>query len=189
MMLGVFLLVSVYMQDVLGMTAVAAGAGLLAVRATQTVVAPLGARAARALGARPLMVAGMLGMTAGVALLARAPASGAYARDLLPGLLVLGVAIPLLFLTVSMAALDAAGDDHAGLASGLLNTCQWVGGAVGIALASAVAAAREGAPAGGVQAGLWACAALGLIGTALALALPRGGGALAPSPAPLPAAR
>ncbi len=201
MMLGGFLLVSVYMQDVLGLSAIAAGAGLLAVRATQTVVAPLGARAARALGARPLMIAGMLGMTAGIALLARAPGSGSYARDLLPGLLVLGVAIPLLFLTVSMAALDAAGDDHAGLASGLLNTCQWVGGAVGIALASAVAAAREGALAGrgagavdtlagGVQAGLWACAVLGVVGTSLALALPRASaGALVPSATAQPAAR
>ena len=201
MMLGCFFLVTVYMQDVLGLSAIAAGAGLLAVRGTQTVCAPLGARAAGALGARPLMIAGMLGMTTGTALLARAPASGSYARDLLPGLVVLGVAIPLVFLTVSMAALDAAGGDHAGLASGLLNTCQWVGGAIGIALASAVAAARENALAGrgagsvaalagGVQAGLWACAVLGVVGTSLALALPRTpAGAPAPPAAAQPAAR
>ena len=200
MMLGGFLLVTVYMQDVLGLSAIAAGAGLLAVRATQVVMAPLGARAARALGARPLMIAGMLGMTTGVALLAHAPGSGSYVRDLLPGLVVLGVAIPLLFLTVSMAALDAAGDDHAGLASGLLNTSQWVGGAVGIALASAVVAARERALAGhgagavealagGAQAGFWACAVLGVLGTSLALTLPRATGAPLGSATSRPAAR
>jgi hypothetical protein len=140
------------------------------------------------------MVAGMLGMTGGVALLSRAPGGGSYAADLLPGLLVLGLAVPLLFLTVSMTALESAGDEHAGLASGLVNTSQCLGGAVGIALASAISAAHSdglraagldgaAAVAGGVQAGLLGCAALGVAGTALALALLR-----LPTTAPAPSA-
>ena len=184
MMLGTFLLLAVYMQDVLGLSAMVAGAGLLSVRATQTVFANLGARAAGTLGPRPLMIAGMVGMTGGLALLSHAPADGSYAADLLPGLLMLGMTIPLVFLTVSMATLEAAGDRHAGVTSGLVNTCQWLGGAIGIALASAMAAAREGAMAragadplaavaGGVRAGLLACVAMGLVGTLLAMALPR----------------
>jgi EmrB/QacA subfamily drug resistance transporter len=173
MMLGSFLLLALHMQEVLGMSPIQTGAGLLAVRATSAVWAPLGARLVAAAGARPVLTGAMAAMTAGLALLARAPAGGGYAPGLLPGLLVLGLAIPALFLTVNLIALEGVPVADAGLASGLLNTSQWVGGAVGVAAVSAV----------GAGAGLWACAALGLAGTAVALGTLR-----APRGAAVPAA-
>jgi MFS family permease len=172
MMLGSFLLLALYMQGPLGLSPVEAGAGLLAVRATSAVWAPLGARLVTALGAPALLAGGMAAMTGGLALLARAPAGGSYAADLLPGLLVLGLAIPLVFLGVNVLALRGAPPEDAGTASGLLNTSQWLGGAVGVAGVSAM----------GVAPGLWACAALGAAGTAVALALR----ASRPAPDPAP---
>jgi EmrB/QacA subfamily drug resistance transporter len=162
-MLGSFLLLTLHMQEALGMSPIEAGVGLLAVRATSAVWAPLGARLVAAVGGRALLAAAMAAMTAALAALARAPADGGYAADLLPGLLVLGLAIPLAFLTVNLIALEGVPAADAGLASGLLNTSQWVGGAVGVAAVSAV----------GAGAGMWVCVALGLAGTAVALALVR----------------
>jgi predicted MFS family arabinose efflux permease len=181
MMLAAFLLLTLHMQSVLGMSPIAAGAGLLAARATSVLVAPAAARMAPIVGPRRLMVAGMAAMTAGLLVLARAPADGAYAADLLPGLLMLGVAIPVLFLTINLVALAAAPAGSTGMASGLLNTSQWVGGALGAAGAGAMAG---GAAPGAIQAGLWACAALGVAGTLLALAMARGSRRAAPTPAP-----
>lgn len=172
MMLGSFLLLTLYMQDVLGMGAVAAGAGLLAVRGTSVVWANVGARLANAVGAPAVMLAAMAGMTGALLLLARAPAAGSYGRDLLPGLLVLGAAIPMLFLAVNVTALQGVAARHSGLASGLLNTSQWIGGALGIAAVSALGAAGGAA---GIRAGFVACAALGGAGCAVAAALLRRG--------------
>jgi EmrB/QacA subfamily drug resistance transporter len=172
MMLGSFLLLVLYMQGALGLSPIEAGAGLLAVRATSAVWAPLGARLVAAAGARTVLAGAMAAMTGALALLARTPADGRYVADLLPGLLVLGLAIPLIFLTVNLLALEGAPAADAGLASGLLNTSQAVGGAVGVA---AVAAAGAGP-------GLWTCVALGVAATAIALALLR-----APRGVPLPA--
>ncbi len=185
MMLAAFLLLSLHMQGAAGMSPIAAGAGLLAARATSAVVAPVAGRLAPRVGARRLMVLGMAAMTAGLALLAGAPADGvAYTTDLLPGLLILGVAIPVLFLTVNIVALESAPAGRAGLASGLLNTSQWVGGALGASGAGALAGG--GAP-GAIAAGLWCCAALGVAGTLLALALVRRASRPGVTPAPAPA--
>ena len=163
MMLGSFLLLVLYMQGVLGLSPIEAGAGLLAVRATSAVWAPLGAGLVAAAGARTVLAGAMAAMTGALALLARAPEDGRYVADLLPGLLVLGLAIPLIFLTVNLLALEGAPDADAGLASGLLNTSQAIGGAVGVAAVTAL----------GAGAGLWTCVALGVAGTAVALAMLR----------------
>ena len=163
MMLGSFLLLVLYMQGVLGLSPIEAGAGLLAVRATSAVWAPLGARLVAAAGAwtvlrrrhggddrRPRAA----GADAGGRPLRRRPAAR---------LLVLGLAIPLIFLTVNLLALEGAPDADAGLASGLLNTSQAIGGAVGVAAVAAL----------GAGPGLWTCVALGVAGTAVALAMLR----------------
>lgn len=182
MMLATFLLLVLYMQEVLGMSALAAGAGLVATRGVSVLVAPCAGRLVGAVGAGAPMVAAMAAMTGALALLARAPTDGSYARDLLPPLLVLGVAIPVLFLTINVAALRAAPRGAEGLASGLLTTAQWVGGALGAAAAGAVAG---GAGAGGIAAGFWLCAAAGVAGTALAATLARrAAGDQAPAGAP-----
>ena len=164
MMLGSFLLLALYMQGVLGLSPIEAGAGLLAVRATSAVWAPLGARLVAAAGARTVLAGAMAAMTGGLALLARAPDDGGYVADLLPGLLVLGLAIPLIFLTVNLPGPRGRARTRT---PGSRRACSTprsaIGGAVGVAAVSAI----------GVGAGLWTCVALGVAGTAVALAMLR----------------
>ena len=168
-MLASFLLLTLQLQVLLGLSPLAAGAALLAARGTGFAIAPGLARIASRTGGRPLCSGGMLGMAASMLLLARVPADGSYASDVLPGLLVLGLAMPTLFLGTSLVALEGVQPAQSGVASALLTTSQWLGGAIGVALATAVAgpgAAVDGsaALADGVQTGFVLAAALALAG-------------------------
>jgi len=181
MMLGTFLLLSLALQQVLGRSAIVAGAGLLAVRGTSILWAQVGARLVTRVGARRVLVAGILAMTAGIASFTRVSPGGSYAADLLPGLLVIGVGIPFLFVSLSSLALAGVPSRDTGVATGLLNTSQWVGGALGIALVSAflsttgdggrLEGARLDELAAGLREGFWACAGLGVLGLATTLVL------------------
>jgi EmrB/QacA subfamily drug resistance transporter len=166
-MLASFLLLTLAMQELLGYSPIEAGLGLLAVRGTSVVWARVAARAATRIGARAVLVVGMAALTAGVLSFVRVDASSSYAEALLPGLLVLGLAIPFLFVSVSILALAGVPAGRAGVASGLLNTSQWTGGAVGLALVSTVAGAA-GIDAAGLRAGFVVCALLGVAGLGLA---------------------
>ena len=104
------------------------------------------------------------------------PVDGSYASDLLPGYLMVGVGIAFAFVPVSIAALAGVAEREAGLASGLINTSQQIGGAVGTAVASTVftshfkIARRDGnarmpdALTGGYRLGFWALAVFGVAG-------------------------
>jgi MFS family permease len=77
-------------------------------------------------------------MIAGMACYTQIPAHASFASDLLPGYLFVGFALPFTFIPVSIAALAGVAEPEAGLASGLINTAQQVGGAIGVAIASSV---------------------------------------------------
>jgi hypothetical protein len=121
--------------------------------------------------------AGMVAMCAGIATFTGLTPGGSYAGDVLPGLLVLGLAIPFLFLSVSVVATAGVRPDDAGATSGLLSTCQWVGGAIGVALASTVAGLGSEADltvaAGAIADGFWLPLGLGVAGLAVAVRLLR----------------
>ena len=115
---------------------------------------------------------------------AQIPVHGAYASDLLPGYLMVGFGLGLSFIPVSIAALAGVGPREAGLASGLINTSQQIGGAIGVAIAVTVATShaksllRSGhAPADALTHGyalaFWVVAGLAAAGVVLALALVR----------------
>ena len=79
------------------------------------------------------------------------PVDASYWSDLLPGYLLVGFALPFTFIPVSIAALAGVEQHEAGLASGLINTAQQIGGAIGVAVASSVSlshfnASRDGEP-------------------------------------------
>jgi hypothetical protein len=119
------------------------------------------------------MAVAMGAMAASTALLAHVPADGSYAVDVLPGLLLFGAAIPLAFATVNGLTLQAAPPGAEGAASGLMNTAQWVGGALGAAAASAHAGPMGAGPAAlaaGARDGFAMCAAAGVAGCAIAAA-------------------
>ena len=172
-MLAVFGLLPLYLEGVLGMATVAAGASVLAARLTAVVTARPAAWLISRLGLRPAMACAMAAMAAAAGLLARVPADGSFSADVLPALLLFGAAIPLAFATVNGLTLDAAPPGAEGAASGVMNTAQWLGGALAAAAASALAGPSDAAPAAlaaGVRDGFAMCAAAGVAACAIAAA-------------------
>jgi EmrB/QacA subfamily drug resistance transporter len=133
-----FFLLTLYVQNVLGFSPLKTGFTFIATAGT----AVLSAGAAQALttkvGAKPIIIIGLALLTAAMVWYSRIPIDGNYASDLLPGYLMVGVGIAFAFVPVSIAALAGVAEREAGLASGLINTSQQIGGAVGTAVASTV---------------------------------------------------
>ncbi|HEU5279349.1 MAG TPA: DHA2 family efflux MFS transporter permease subunit [Gaiellaceae bacterium] len=136
---AMFLMLTLYMQQVLGMSALRTGVGYLAVAGTAVIWANVAAQAVNRIGVKPALIFGMSMLTIGLLYFTQVSADGSYWADLFPGFLVLGVAIPFAFVPITIAALARTKPQEAGLASGLINTSQQIGGAVGIALLSTIA--------------------------------------------------
>ncbi len=138
-MFSMFLMLTLYMQQVLGMSALKTGLGYLAVAGTAVIWANVAAQVVNRIGVKPALIFGMSMLTLGLLLFTQVSVDGSYWADLFPGFLVLGVAIPFAFVPITIAALAGTKPQEAGLASGLINTSQQIGGAVGIALLSTIA--------------------------------------------------
>jgi EmrB/QacA subfamily drug resistance transporter len=141
--IGFQFLLSLYLQRVLGYGPIEAG---LAVVPTAVVIGivSLGfsARLNTRFGLRAVLVVGLVLIAAALALLTRLPADGHYPVDILPSLLVLGVGAGLALPAVTTLAMSGATPGDAGLASGLVNTTQQVGAALGLAVMASLAASR-----------------------------------------------
>ena len=143
-MFGVFFFVSLYMQNVLGYSAVKAGATFLPMTVLIILVAPIAGKASDRLGSRWLMATGM--SLVGVSLLLYAQLdTGSGFWNLLPAMLTGGVGMAMSMSPMTAAALSAVPVDKAGVGSGILNTFRQVGGALGIAIMGAILAERSGA--------------------------------------------
>jgi len=94
------------------------------------------------LGVRVVPLIGLALATAGMIVLTQLPVHGRYASDLLPGLLPLGLGLGLTFVPITLAGTSEVSREDAGLASGLLNTAQQVGGSIGLAILATLAASR-----------------------------------------------
>jgi EmrB/QacA subfamily drug resistance transporter len=138
-MFSMFLMLTLYMQQVLGFSPLEAGFGYLAVAGTAVVWANVAAQVVNRIGVKPALVFGMSLLTVGLLYFTQVSVGGSYWTDLLPGFLILGLAIPFAYVPITIAALAGTKPQEAGLASGLINTSQQIGGAVGIALLSTVA--------------------------------------------------
>jgi EmrB/QacA subfamily drug resistance transporter len=134
-----FFLLTLYVQNVLHYSALKTGITFLATAGTTVVVAGLAQWLTTKVGPRIVMALGLALSTAGLVWYAQIPVHGTYVHDLLPGYLLVGFGLALSFIPVSVAALAGVGPRDAGLASGLLNTSQQVGGAIGVAVATSVA--------------------------------------------------
>jgi len=134
-----FFLLTLYVQNVLHYSALKTGITFLATAGTTVVVAGLAQWLTTKIGPRIVMALGLALSTAGLVWYAQIPVHGTYVHDLLPGYLFVGFGLALSFIPVSVAALAGVGPRDAGLASGLLNTSQQVGGAVGVAIATSIA--------------------------------------------------
>jgi EmrB/QacA subfamily drug resistance transporter len=139
---AMFFMLSLYMQQVLGLSALQTGVGYLAVALTAIVSAGVAQALVTKAGVKPVMIVGVTLMGLGNLWFTQVSADGSYAVDLLPGFLAIGVGLGFSFVPMSIAALAGVEPQEAGLASGLFNTSQQIGGALGVALFSTVATNR-----------------------------------------------
>src|SRR6476619_1827744 len=137
-----FLMLTLYMQQVLGYSAMKTGVAYLAVAGTAIVWSGVAGQLVTRVGVKPVLVIGMATLTAGLLFFTQVSVGGSYVSDLLPGFLLVGVGIGFTFVPISIAALAGIRREEAGLASGLLNTSQQIGGALGIAALSTIATSR-----------------------------------------------
>jgi MFS family permease len=141
-MFSMFLMLTLYMQQVLGYSAMKTGVAYLAVAGTAIVWSAVAAQLTTRLGVKPVLVAGMTTLTIGLVYFTQVPVDGSYLGDLLPGFLLIGFGLGFSFVPISIAALAGIQPAEAGLASGLINTSQQIGGALGIAALSTIASSR-----------------------------------------------
>ena len=182
---AMFLMLSLYMQQVLDLSPLETGVGYLAVAGTAIIWANVAAAAVTRVGVKPALVFGMALMTVGLLYFTQVSADGSYWADLFPGFLIIGLGMPFAFVAVTIAAVAGTKPQEAGLASGLINTSQQIGGAVGIAILSTIAVstttddltagiAQPEALTSGFQAAFWAGAAIAFAGVLVSLFLVRG---------------
>ncbi len=144
-LVGTFFLNSLFLQNVLGASALEAGLAFLPLVIVIGLATHIGPRLLTRLGARVVIVGGLALIAAGDLILTRVPANATYAADLLPGFLLLGFGFGFTFVAFSVTAMSEIDDEHAGLAAGLMTTAHDLGGAFGVAIFSAVAVASAAA--------------------------------------------
>ncbi len=139
---GMFFFASLYVQEILGYSPLRAGLAFLPVTGGIAVGAGIAQQLIRRLGVRNVALIGITLATAGMAWLARIPVHGTYLGDLLAGLLPMSIGMGLAFVPITLLGTGGVRDEDAGLASGLFNTAQQVGGSLGLAILSTLAASR-----------------------------------------------
>jgi EmrB/QacA subfamily drug resistance transporter len=165
---------TLYMQQVLHYSALQSGLAWLAASLTSIALAGLSQALVTRGGTKIVMAAGMTMIGAGAIWATQVPVHGHFLTNLAGPMAVAGAGTAFAFIPISVAALAGVKEQQAGLASGLLNTSQQLGGAIGIAIASSVAAshtqtllhAGQAAPAaltGGFHEALWVLAGIGLL--------------------------
>jgi EmrB/QacA subfamily drug resistance transporter len=147
---SMFLMLTLYMQQVLGYSPMKTGVAYLAVAGTAIVWSTIAAQLVNRVGVKPTIAAGMTLLAVGLAYFTQVSVGGSYAGDLLPGFLIIAAGLGFSFVPISIAALAGVQPSEAGLASGLFNTSQQIGGALGIAALSTIATTKtsDGVAAG-----------------------------------------
>ena len=139
---SLFLMLTLYMQQVLGYSPMKTGVGYLAVAGTAIFTSAVAAQLVTRIGVKPVLAIGMTSLTGGLLYFTQVSVGGSYLGDLLPGFLLIAVGLGFSFVPISIAALAGIQPAEAGLASGLINTSQQIGGALGIAALSTIATSR-----------------------------------------------
>ncbi len=176
-MFGVFFFMSIYMQNVLGYSATKTGAAFLPMTILIILIAPIAGKSSDRIGSRALMTAGMLCLSASLAIFSRLGLDSTF-WDIFPGLVVGGFGMGLVMTPMTAAALGSVPVEKSGVGSGVLNTFRQVGGALGIAVMGAIVASYvdlgEGRPdpssfIDGFQVALRVSAVFALIGAVVAV--------------------
>jgi EmrB/QacA subfamily drug resistance transporter len=175
---------TLYMQQVLGYSALRTGLTWLATSLTSVAFAGLSQALVTRGSVKLVMALGMALIGGGLLWTTQAPVQGHFWNDLAGPFVITGIGTAFAFIPISIAGLAGVAEHEAGLASGLLNTSQQLGGAIGVAIASTVAAshfktlshagsARTAALTGGFQWAFWVCGAIALLAVPVTLLLVR----------------
>ncbi len=183
-----FFLLSLYMQEVLHYSAITTGLAYIAITFTIAGGSNLAQRLVTRFGVRNTLTTGLVLSTLALASYTRLPVDGHYFWDIFPGFIVGGIGFALCFVPVTIAGLSGVRPADAGIASGLINTTRQVGGAIGLAAVSTIAATYAGSYAAGhagetvasgaalrhgFQLGFDTLTGLSLLGALIAVTLPR----------------
>jgi MFS family permease len=142
--ISMFFFLTLYMQNVLHYSPVQTGLAYLPVTAGVAITAGITSKLLPRAGTRSVIVAGALIAASGVYYLSRIPVHGSYLTDLLPGLVVMSIGLGALLVAVATAANAGVPAEKAGLAAALLNASQQLGGALGLAIFTAIATSHTG---------------------------------------------
>ena len=137
---SVFFFTTLYIQEILGYSPVKTGVSFLVIPVIIAISATNAPRLIQKVGYKPILVVAPLITGLGLFMLGHLPVHGDYFRNLMPGLIVMGFGLGFTFVTVLVAATDGVAGHLSGLASGLVNTSQQIGGALGLAVLSGIAA-------------------------------------------------
>jgi EmrB/QacA subfamily drug resistance transporter len=139
---AMFFFVSLYMQQVLGYDALKAGLAYLPLAVGIIVSAGMASQLVTKIGFKPVFVTGLVLTAAGLAWFAQVDVNGGYVSDILFPSLLAAVGLGFAFVSMTIAAVAGVGPQEAGVASGLINTSQQIGGALGLAILASVATSR-----------------------------------------------
>jgi EmrB/QacA subfamily drug resistance transporter len=185
-MFAVFYFASIYVQQILGFSPVQAGLAFLPLTAGIILFSAIAQQLVGRIGVNTVAMIGMFTAGVGLLLLSRVSVDGSYAADVLPGILVMAAGLGLTFVPLTLIATNNVSDGDAGLASGIFNSAQQIGGALGLAILATVAAGQTvGSPqedparyasslVDGFQAAFAVGAGLMLMGVVLTAVLVRG---------------
>jgi EmrB/QacA subfamily drug resistance transporter len=134
-----FFLLTLYMQEVLHYSALKTGVAYIGLTLTIIAFSAVAQALVTRIGVRRVLPAGLALSTVALVLFARLPVDGHYFTDLFPAFMISGFGLALAFVPMSIGALTGVRQADAGIASGLINTTQQIGGAVGVALATTIA--------------------------------------------------
>jgi EmrB/QacA subfamily drug resistance transporter len=139
---SMFFFLSLYFQEVLHYSPVRTGLSFLVVPFSIALAATNVPRFIQKIGAKPMMIAGPILIAVALFLLTRLPVNGSYIKDILPALIILGIGAGMSFVAGTITATTGIPPKESGLASGLLNTTQQIGGSLGLAILSGIAASK-----------------------------------------------
>jgi MFS family permease len=183
---SMFFFISLYMQQVLGYSAIHAGLSYLPLALTIMATAGIASQLVTRIGYKPVLAIGLLFIVAGLVWFSQVSVGGGYTTDILAPSLLAAAGLGFSFVTTTIAAVSGVEETEAGLASGLINTSQQIGGALGLAVLATVATSRTDdltSPGGipspdalteGFQAAFLGGAAIAFLGFLLTLVLIRG---------------
>jgi EmrB/QacA subfamily drug resistance transporter len=139
---SMFFFISLYMQQVLGYSAIHAGLSYLPLAIVISLSAGIASQLVTKVGYKPVLAAGLLFILAGLLWFSRVSVGGGFTTDILGPSLLAAAGLGFAFVTTTIAAVSGVEERESGLASGLINTSQQIGGALGLAVLSAVATSR-----------------------------------------------